>query len=92
MSLLLNLKTPKSNLLLFMVMYISAQITLALKACVIKEGLKRVDMKGGPNDLYIGTCQYMGENLMCVRNQPIQPLDTSIKSTKPDHSHEDTQR
>ncbi|MEP2650905.1 MAG: hypothetical protein ABJH06_02835 [Paraglaciecola sp.] len=65
---------------------------LAVDACFEKTKSKACRYEGGHNDVYIGTCQYMGENLMCVRNQPIQPLDTSTKSTKPDHSHEDTQQ
>ncbi|MFT2089762.1 hypothetical protein [Paraglaciecola sp. 2405UD69-4] len=65
---------------------------LAIKACVQKQRSKACRYQGVHNDLYIGTCQHMAESLLCVRNQPIQQLDTSNKNTKPDHSHEDTQR
>lgn len=60
---------------------------LALQACDQKVKSQACRYEGEHKDLYLGTCQYMGESLMCVRNQPIQQLEPASKSAQADHSH-----
>ena len=64
---------------------------LAIKACAIKEKSQMCQYEGGHNDLYIGTCQYMADQLMCVRNQPIQFIEQSKEKNKLKHEHTDNQ-
>ena len=64
---------------------------IAIKACVSKEKSQMCQYEGGHNDLYIGTCQYMADNLMCVRNQPIQFIEQSKEKNKLKHEHTDNQ-
>tara|TARA_R110002060_G_scaffold77660_1_gene89406 strand:+ start:717 stop:1028 length:312 start_codon:yes stop_codon:yes gene_type:complete len=63
---------------------------LAVSACENKNKSNACSYEGTHNDLYIGTCQYMANDLMCVRNQPIQKIQN--KKAKPEagqnHVHE----
>tara|TARA_R110001583_G_scaffold57547_2_gene172181 strand:+ start:26394 stop:26642 length:249 start_codon:yes stop_codon:yes gene_type:complete len=56
----------------------------AITVCTDKVRSDACQYEGGHDDLFIGTCQYMVETLMCVRNQPIQKIDAlqSIKATE----------
>ncbi len=64
---------------------------LAIKACAIKEKSQMCRYEGGHNDLYIGTCQYMADQLMCVRNQPIKFIEQNKEKNKLKHEHTDNQ-
>lgn len=59
----------------------------AVKACADKVKSQSCKYEGGHNDLYIGSCQYMADDLMCVRSQPIQKIDKGISSPIKSHSH-----
>ncbi|GGQ17315.1 hypothetical protein [Shewanella litoralis] len=48
----------------------------AVSVCHDKARSDDCQFEGGHQDLYIGSCQYMSDTLMCVRNQPIQKLPT----------------
>jgi hypothetical protein len=61
--------------------------SLALKACEAKKRSSACQYEGVHNDLYIGTCQYMAEALMCVRNKPIQIIDNDNSEEKATHTH-----
>ena len=65
---------------------------VAVKACYSKEKSMACQYKGTHNDLYIGTCQYMATNLMCIRNRPIKKIEL-IKAKSENgqhHKHEST--
>ena len=58
----------------------------ATQACHEKEKSQACHYEGGHADLYIGTCQYVSdENLICVRNQPIQKIDADEALSKEWH-------
>ncbi|MBH0017106.1 hypothetical protein QL995_14065 [Pseudoalteromonas sp. APC 3358] len=62
---------------------------IAVKACFEKQKSQSCQYQGGHNDLYIGSCQYMADDLMCVRNQPIQKVDNKeSKTNNSNDSHE----
>ena len=56
--------------------------THAVKACESKARSASCQYEGGHNDLYIGTCQYMSSNLLCVRNQPIKKIKAAFEQSK----------
>lgn len=60
---------------------------IAVKACDAKVHSEACQYEGGHQDLYIGTCQYMATNLMCVRNQPIQLIEEKQSETEEIHTH-----
>jgi len=59
----------------------------AVSVCENKVRSDTCQYEGGHHDLYIGSCQYMSTTLMCVRNQPIQQIDST--ETTSDHHHQD---
>ncbi|MEL0646843.1 hypothetical protein V6248_05375 [Pseudoalteromonas agarivorans] len=59
---------------------------IAVKACANKVKSQSCRYEGGHNDLYIGSCQYMGDDLMCVRSQQIQKINSS-RSIYLDNAH-----
>ncbi|MBB1350231.1 MULTISPECIES: hypothetical protein [unclassified Pseudoalteromonas] len=61
---------------------------VAVKACADKVKSQSCKYEGGHNDLYIGSCQYMADDLMCVRSQPIQKIDNGISAPIKSHTHE----
>ncbi|WP_426370073.1 hypothetical protein [Pseudocolwellia sp. HL-MZ7] len=61
---------------------------IAVKACTSKEKSQMCQYEGGHNDLYLGTCQYMADELMCVRNQPIQLIKPVEEKDKTQHTHQ----
>ena len=62
---------------------------IALKACDVKSRSQSCQYEAGHQSLYIGTCQYMSEVLMCVRNQPIQKIEANNnESTTEEHKHD----
>jgi len=61
---------------------------IAVKACANKVKSQSCRYEGGHNDLYIGSCQYMADDLMCVRSQPIQKINEEITSPANSHKHE----
>lgn len=63
---------------------------IAVKACDIKSRSQSCQYEDGHQNLYIGSCQYMSETLMCVRNQPIQKIETdntNEQDTAEEHKH-----
>jgi hypothetical protein len=48
---------------------------IAVKACENKARSATCEYEGGHHDLYIGTCQHMSSDLICVRNQPIKKIE-----------------
>ncbi|RBW46340.1 hypothetical protein DS885_08720 [Psychromonas sp. B3M02] len=58
---------------------------LALQACTEKARSQACQYEGVHNDLYIGTCQYMSTALMCVRNQPIQTIESDKDASDTTH-------
>lgn len=60
----------------------------ALTACKEKERSQVCQYEGMHNDLYIGTCQYMPTELMCVRNQPIQKIVKEQTEPQTTHNHD----
>lgn len=58
---------------------------LALQACTEKARSQACQYEGVHNDLYIGTCQYMSTALMCVRNQPIQTIESDKDTSDTTH-------
>jgi len=78
--------------ILFTIGYVQAHSgplnEIALKACDTKSRSQSCQYNGGHQDLYIGTCQYMAEALMCVRNQPIQKIElVNGKTDVEAHTH-----
>lgn len=63
---------------------------VAVKACTAKQKSQTCEYVGDHNDLYIGSCQYMADNLLCVRNQPIQQIKQTTSSSNVQHTHKDT--
>ncbi|MEL0632589.1 hypothetical protein V6237_07400 [Pseudoalteromonas carrageenovora] len=61
---------------------------IAVKACANKVKSQSCRYEGGHNDLYIGSCQYMADDLMCVRSQPIKKINEEITSPANSHKHE----
>ena len=59
----------------------------ALLVCEAKQKSQACQYEGAHSDLYIGTCQYMPDQLLCVRNQPIQKKVESEK-TETEEKHE----
>ncbi|MBU2978727.1 hypothetical protein [Alteromonas sp. C1M14] len=58
----------------------------AMAVCQEKQRSASCQYEGHHNDLYIGTCQYVtDEDLICVRNKPIQPIDPDKKDTSSSH-------
>lgn len=56
----------------------------ALQACEMKGRLQPCQYQGGHNDLFIGTCQLVSEeDLICVRNQPIQVIEAENLEADP---------
>ncbi|MEL0660377.1 hypothetical protein V6255_14655 [Psychromonas arctica] len=62
---------------------------IAVKACDVKSRSQSCQYENDHQNLYIGSCQYMSETLMCVRNQPIQKIETNDnESTTKEHKHD----
>ena len=62
---------------------------IAVKACDVKSRSQSCQYEDGHQNLYIGSCQYMSETLMCVRNQPIQKIETdSVSKQEAKDTHE----
>jgi hypothetical protein len=59
----------------------------AVEACTEKARSEACQYNGGHDDLYIGSCQYMSTTLMCVRNQPIQKIESTEVESKETHQH-----
>ncbi|WP_426357765.1 hypothetical protein ACPUVO_15095 [Pseudocolwellia sp. HL-MZ19] len=80
-------------LLFFTLGYANAHLgplnEIAVKACATKEKSQMCQYEGGHNDLYLGTCQYMADELMCVRNQPIQFIEQPEGTEQTKHTHND---
>jgi hypothetical protein len=55
----------------------------AVSVCHDKARSDDCQFEGGHQDLYIGSCQYMSDALMCVRNQPIQKLPAKKNESDP---------
>lgn len=49
----------------------------AINACIDKTRSASCQFEGSHNDLYKGSCQYMVQTLSCVRNEPIQKIQTN---------------
>ena len=60
---------------------------IAVKACDNKQRSDQCQYEGGHDDLYIGSCQYMSDSLMCVRNQPIQTITVNNKTSEETSHH-----
>ncbi|MDO6459140.1 hypothetical protein Q4485_00365 [Granulosicoccaceae sp. 1_MG-2023] len=56
----------------------------SLEACDARAKSDACEYKGQHGERYIGTCQWMAESLMCVRNKPIVWPD----SEEHGHSHD----
>ncbi|WP_413698850.1 hypothetical protein ACLKMH_14800 [Psychromonas sp. KJ10-10] len=87
-------------LLTFIIFYHNAQAhsghlnEKSIAVCVDKERSNNCQYEGAHNDLYIGSCQYMVETLICVRNQPIQKISVNQSLSPAElleegHSHKD---
>lgn len=62
---------------------------IAVKSCDVKSRSQSCQYEDGHQNLYIGSCQYMSETLMCVRNQPIQKIETdSVSKQEAKDTHE----
>lgn len=61
---------------------------VAVKACANKVKSQSCKYEGSHNDLYIGSCQYMADDLMCVRSQPIQKIDKGVSTPINSHTHD----
>jgi hypothetical protein len=61
---------------------------VAVKACANKVKSQSCKYEGSHNDLYIGSCQYMADDLMCVRSQPIQKIDKGVSTPIKSHTHD----
>ncbi|MFT6927163.1 MAG: hypothetical protein ACJAZP_002792 [Psychromonas sp.] len=59
--------------------------SVAVKACDHKARSQACQYEGGHSDLYVGTCQYMSKDLICVRNQPIQKITSSKTESEEEH-------
>lgn len=58
----------------------------ALLVCQQKQRSQACQYEGGHNDLFIGTCQYVSEeDLICVRNRPIQKADPDKEEAERAH-------
>lgn len=55
---------------------------IAVKVCENKARSASCEYEGAHSDLYIGTCQYMSSDLLCVRNQPIKKIEASSNQFK----------
>jgi hypothetical protein len=61
----------------------------ALDACLEKQHSEGCQYEGHHNDLYIGTCQYVSEeDLICVRNKPIQSINPELNEEDTAHTDE----
>ncbi|PTN08112.1 hypothetical protein C8R11_13019 [Nitrosomonas aestuarii] len=59
----------------------------AVESCQEKERSQACQYPGHHNDLYIGTCQYVtDEKLICVRNKPIQKIDSDTVDSETGHN------
>ena len=58
---------------------------VAVNACENKARSEACQYQGGHNDLYMGTCQYMSTVLMCVRNKPIQKVNSNKTTSLQEH-------
>ena len=66
---------------------------LALEVCEKKEKSQACQYEDGHSNLFIGSCQYISEkDLICVRNKPIQKVETEKTETEEDlgHNHKHT--
>lgn len=62
---------------------------VAVDVCKQKEKSQSCQYQGVHSDLYIGTCQLISEtDLICVRNQPIQKIESTNTDTKKDKAEE----
>lgn len=62
----------------------------AVTACEEKERSQSCEYTGGHNDLYIGFCRYRfmtGDELICVRTEPIRKVDPDKDESADDHEH-----
>ena len=63
---------------------------VAMKVCEAKVRSQACQYEGGHNDLYIGTCQYISDtDLICVRNKPIQKIESEKAASEEGHEHKD---
>lgn len=63
---------------------------VAMAVCKNKQRSQACQYEGHHNDLYIGTCQYMSdEDLICVRNKPIQQIEPDPSDTSSTHDNTD---
>ena len=61
---------------------------IAVDVCKQKQKSQSCQYEGGHNDLYIGTCQLMSEtDLICVRNKPIQKIESANTDSEKAHKH-----
>lgn len=52
--------------------------SVAMEACKGKKKSQVCQYEGLHDDLYVGSCQYVSdENLICVRNKPIQIINSA---------------
>jgi hypothetical protein len=56
--------------------------TALWQACEDKQKAEICSYTNGDGDLFKGTCQLFSETLMCVRNQPIIPVEDLAKKAK----------
>ena len=61
--------------------------SVAVKVCDNKARSEACQYEGGHSDLYIGTCQYMSADLICVRNQPIQKIVPLKSESEEEHKN-----
>ena len=59
--------------------------SVAVKVCDSKARSEACQYEGGHSDLYIGSCQYMSADLICVRNQPIQKIAPLKSESEEEH-------
>ncbi len=60
---------------------------VAVDVCKEKEKSQSCRYEGGHSDLYIGSCQLISDtDLICVRNKPIQKIESANNETEKDHS------
>lgn len=60
----------------------------AMEVCKEKKRSQVCQYEGHHDDLYIGTCQYASdENLICVRNKPVQKIDSDKEKSEGAHKN-----
>ena len=67
----------------------------AVLSCETKKRSQSCQYTGGHNDLYIGFCRYRymtGDDLICVRTEPIRKADPDREEPESTHQHTDTKQ